>query len=575
MDIGDAGRGKAWYEDIFLIILLFLSLVLNCYQLVQISDITFVGYNDPAAYGNLAINVVQGKGLVVDFIDSFHVIRPAIPQATDHWFSFNVYLIAFFMLLVGKTALAVKLPTLMSFIIFPVLLYLLGRMAIPRLVSFCAAFTIMFHPVFLKLSITGYPDFVFHSFALAVIMVYLKSKENEINYIFLGILGALLFLIKSYAFLLFIVLFLETLLSGRLIALLKSRQAWVGLCLFLVIISPLLIRNMQIFDDPSLSYYKNLMFTLGYGSNAYSDHYRVFWDGPPTLHALISDHGIQGIANKALTTISQIWTGNHYFSYQPGIPGMMFSGIVVLVALGGAIRWWRTPLARITLLLLLVTMLFSGLCFAYQYRYYLLVTAFLFLFFFSVFLPSTGRSVNPFSERVSFTFRGCLHYLGYAASFLFLFFLISFRTLPWLNNFENPREGEFPQGDVQFMNILLEQVIRHTESEERVFSCLPPCLAFHTNRQAVMVPYGSMKDVMNIARIYKVKYYLDVVGKAHFFLHSFPEFVHVETFQNRFQRGDLYYIKHAEGEILEEERFNMPNNFMFPSSQAQGKDEMG
>ncbi|MFC1853901.1 hypothetical protein ACFL27_27265 [candidate division CSSED10-310 bacterium] len=360
---------------------------------------------------------------------------------------------------------------------------------------------------------------------------------------------------------------------------LKSRHFWVGLALFLLIISPLIVRNILVFNDPSLSYYYNLMVTLGYGENAYHDHYQVFWEGPPSLRNLMAQHGFSGIVHKAGQIFLQVFYGNYYFSYQPGLVSLMFSGALLAAAVLGLFFCLKNRLARITILILMVTMTFSCFCFAYQYRYYLLSTSLLFLFVFQWLFPNPGSGrkavgAAALTKQVA-TGKKPVQMVSFIIASVFLLFLFLTQTWPYLVGFEDPTRGSFPQQENHFMMACMEMVKLQTVKNERIFTSVPAAVTFHTGRPAVIVPYGDVGQMLQIARLYNVHYYLDTVGRACYILKSYPEFKLIDRFQNPFQRGDLYFLDYTEQSLFNDNRHRTPNRFMFPSGKARGKKEMG
>ncbi|MFC1853900.1 glycosyltransferase family 39 protein, partial [candidate division CSSED10-310 bacterium] len=84
-----------------------------------------------------------------------------------------------------------------GFLLFPLLIYVLGKQTLSRPAAFFAALTILLHPIFLNLSLTGYPDHMYNAVALGLLILFNHSFSESRFLIYAGILAGILFLIKS------------------------------------------------------------------------------------------------------------------------------------------------------------------------------------------------------------------------------------------------------------------------------------------------------------------------------------------------------------------------------------------
>lgn len=568
-----------WRCDPLLWTLVALSSSIGAIHLWLIFAVSFVGYNDPAAYGDVANHLLAGSGFQVNFIDAFHELSTGLPRPTDHWFSLYSLIVAAISLPFGLSAFTVKLPSLIAFCCFPVLLYVLGSQTFSRWTGFFAALVILLHPTYLHLSLLGYPDHLFNCLALIVVLLVVRAEDKPHFLSVAAFFSGLLVLTKSLALVFLCSIALALVSRGHWRGCLRPKAVLWAVLVFLLTVSPLVVRNLLTFQDPSLGYYRYLMVTLGYGDNAYHDHYQVFREGPPTLERLITVSGAGGIATRVGSTFLDVFRGNHYFSYQPGLPRLMHAWLLFILSAAGLLMLRRHFVTRVTFFLTVMLIAFSSLLFAYQYRYFLLPIALLFLTMFEfVAVVWTGIVRRYLAGRI----KGASERTGigaislsasrHAPGALCLLLVLVLYSLPRVGAlFETPRR--YPRAEEQFMMQVMNMVIVNTDRDERLMSALPACIAFHTGRPSIMVPYGSMADVFDIAHRYEVTWFLDVVGHSDHFFGEFPELLEVDRVRRPGQLAVLYRLMSTPP--WSGRRFDMPNRFLFPSSHAMGDAEDG
>ncbi|MFC1854158.1 glycosyltransferase family 39 protein, partial [candidate division CSSED10-310 bacterium] len=272
-----------------------LVVVLWCWRIIRTTD--FVGYADPAAYGQVAHNIAAGRGPVQDFIDFFYQRTPTITHLTDHWYSlFTILLLPFFFGW-GKSALAVKLPVLLAYLLLPLSVYFLGARLFNSHTGFLAALTTALHPYILEYSINGWPDIPATVLTVWVLLCYLKTREHRLWYLLLGFTLGLLCWFRASGFLIGAGLILDFMWHSRK-ELLRSCFLWLGIVTFILGYGPALYSNLHYFGVPFKSSHTNLSATMGYFGNPQEEHWQILWDNPPALAAKIRTEGFQTIFYK-------------------------------------------------------------------------------------------------------------------------------------------------------------------------------------------------------------------------------------------------------------------------------------
>ena len=261
--------------------------------------ITHVGESDASGYAEMADSLVHGKWLSVEYISFFFIKYPGIPRPEDHWPPLYSFLMAPFYLLLGKTAFASKLPSLIiSSLLLPLATYFLAKtFSKNKWASMGAAFTVMFYPSLFMWSLYCLSD-ITYSFVvcLAVLFAVKGMEDNRYFYpmgFFLGLgyyaKGVTLALIPAFPLFYLIA-------SGSWKSLVRDRRFLLGMLLAFLIIAPWWMRNAIHFGNPFHSTQNYWSGYIGYGSGG---SYHVYWDkSKPSFFATKLPLGIGYVAKK-------------------------------------------------------------------------------------------------------------------------------------------------------------------------------------------------------------------------------------------------------------------------------------
>jgi len=274
-----------------------LVLVFKCYITYPVKH---VGESDASGYAEMADSLVHGNWLNVEYISFFFIKYPGIPRPEDHWPPLYSFLIAPFYLLLGKTAFASKLPSLIiSSLLLPLATYFLAKsFSRNRWASMGAAFTVMFFPSMFMWSLYCLSDITYSFvFCLAVLFAVKGMDDSRYFYpmgFFLGLgyyaKGATLALIPAFPLFYLIV-------RGSWKALVKDRRFLLGMLLAFLVIAPWWLRNTIHFGNPFHTTQNYWSGYIGYGSGS---SYHVYWDEQlkPSFFATKLPLGIKQVAKK-------------------------------------------------------------------------------------------------------------------------------------------------------------------------------------------------------------------------------------------------------------------------------------
>ena len=281
-----------------------LVLFAKCYI---VYPIVHVGESDASGYAEMADSLVHGKWLSVEYISFFFIKYPGIPRPEDHWPPLYSFLIAPFYVLLGKTAFASKLPSLIiSSLFFPLAAYFLTKsFSKNKWASMGAAFTVMFYPSLFMWSLYCLSDITYSFvFCLAVLFAVKGIEDSRYFYpmgFFLGLgyyaKGATLALIPAFPIFYLIVRgsWKGVLARG---APYIDKRFLLGMLLAFLVIAPWWMRNAIHFGNPFHSTQNYWSGYIGYGSGS---SYHVYWDEPtkPSFFSTKLPLGVRHVAKKA------------------------------------------------------------------------------------------------------------------------------------------------------------------------------------------------------------------------------------------------------------------------------------
>jgi len=278
--------------DFYLITLLLISIVAFIVQAYFVSQIKFIGTSDPAHYAEVAENLILGKGFVMDYINEYFVKFNSITHPEEYGFPGVSLILIPSILLFGKTAFAVKLPSMIiGIILFPILTYFLGKEFFNKRIGFLAAVSILFYPAIFNLSFGGERDTMFAFFVVAGIYFFYKgTKEDSVKWFLL--MGAVLgfsYLIRQVTLVIFPVLLLAYyLIKGNF-----SKKFLYGLGISALIMFPWLLRNYFVFGGPFYTVNKYSGQIFGFVPFYEYVWFNIYWDSGFSIFNIL---GLKGAA---------------------------------------------------------------------------------------------------------------------------------------------------------------------------------------------------------------------------------------------------------------------------------------
>jgi 4-amino-4-deoxy-L-arabinose transferase-like glycosyltransferase len=271
-----------------IVLLLIGGLAAFLWKLGIVSALQFVGFGDPAAYSEMAESLLQGRGFEVDYISMyFRKFSPDISHPEDTWPPLYPVLIAPFFAVMGKSAVAAKLPSLLlSCFVFPLIVYLLARrIARSEAVALVSGISILlFGPVF-SWSLYAGADIAFGLLVVLALYFTVKGFEDSRWFIPMGAALALSYYAKA----------LGIVAAGGVIAYYVLRRLLyrprfplnrddlrfgLGVALLLAMLLPWFVRNTIHFDDPLFSNHKHVAGYVGWEPWE-EKTYAVYWDEEP------------------------------------------------------------------------------------------------------------------------------------------------------------------------------------------------------------------------------------------------------------------------------------------------------
>ena len=483
----------------------------------------------------MADSLVHGKWLSVEYISFFFIKYPGMPRPEDHWPPLYSFLIVPFYLLLGKTAFASKLPSLIiSSLLLPLATYFLTKsFSKNKWASMGAAFTVMFYPSLFMWSLYCLSD-ITYSFVVCLAVLFAVKGMDDSRYfypmgLFLGLgyyaKGATLVLIPAFPLFYLIA-------SGSWKSIVKNRRFLLGMLLAFLVIAPWWMRNAIHFGNPFHSTQNYWSGYIGYGSGG---SYHVYWDEPkPSFFATKLPLGIGYVAKKAkeymdtnlqwalvdmpskpgsdppinlkyFITFEAIRTCFRDFPRYPlGIP-IGFLGIPAVI---GLICLWRNRKIYIVPLVSGALILFLSIFWAPIDRLVLptvpLVAALgwtSYSAFFTKFKDWIGK-VNWFARYANLV----PVLLLVCGTLIVVFYNANANIRLWQ---QSVREGKYPYVDSERKKnrIIAGHWLRdNTSPDAIVMDAEPWDLHFYSDRKTVHIPYDTMERILLVMRAYGVTY---------------------------------------------------------------------
>ena len=262
--------------DTYLILILILGISVFIAQAYFVSKVNYVGSLDLQHFANVAGNFLKGNGFTLDYIDEFFVRFSSISHPEEWGFSGASLIISPFILLFGKTAFAVKLPNMIiGAILFPIVVYFMGKEMFDRKIGFLAAASMLFYPLIFPVSFGGERDTMFAFLLFLGFYLFYKGLKTKDYFYPMGVVLGFAFLVRPTA----VIVFPALVLIYYLIEKKFSREFLFGLALSALIMSPWLLRNQLIFGDPLFTPNRYEVWINDYFRYEESLWFHVYWGG--------------------------------------------------------------------------------------------------------------------------------------------------------------------------------------------------------------------------------------------------------------------------------------------------------
>jgi len=241
--------------------------------------VQYVGHADASAYAEMADSIVHGRGLAVDYISFYFLKYPQIVRAEDHWPPLYSFFIAPFFLIMGKSAFAAKLPSLLiSCLFFPLVGYFLGRrLSGNKIVGVAVALNILVYPDFFTHSLFCLSDITFAFMVFLTVLFAVKGMDDGRYFYPMGLCIGLSYYAKGAGLVLipaYILFYLICRPSLR--GLIRDKKFLHGLGLTFLVLLPWFIRNTIHFHNPIFSTQQFSAGYIGYESWE-TGTYSLYW----------------------------------------------------------------------------------------------------------------------------------------------------------------------------------------------------------------------------------------------------------------------------------------------------------
>ena len=266
-------------------------------QLASVAEMP--GHGDSAFYYTVAKNIVDGRGLIVDYVVYFFLgLVPLTHYAGDFWNPLAEILLSLPMFVLGKSVFNALLASIAAGLVPAVVGFFAGlRFARSLMVGVLAGLLTFFTPYEVLVSALTEAIVFYGAFGSLALYLAYKGRARPRYYLLAAMCTGLAHFVRQDG-----VLLLGTLMACVLIAPMSwpRRLAWActALAVHLVVISPLLVRNVLSYGSPLQPGPANTAFMTDY-EDFHAFGKEMNWD---TLRA---EWGIRGIVTRRLHTASE------------------------------------------------------------------------------------------------------------------------------------------------------------------------------------------------------------------------------------------------------------------------------
>ena len=526
-----------WKVDPFLLLIIVAGLAILCFKLRIAKPIDWIGGTDEAVLAEAADSFARGKGLSNDFIQYSYFYSPLqYPQITQpeaHYPHLYSLLIVPFYLLLGKTALAAKLPAmLVASILLPIFLYLLvTQLSTSRLTGLAAGLCVMVFPEIFEHSLIPDDDGIFHCVLIASCFFIIRAIDNS-NYFYpAGILIGLSYYAKGNALILIPVYGLFCLIRGGA-KILGNPKLWHCLVLILLIMTPWFIRNTVHFGSPTFSTQQYAAGYIGY-QGWEEGTYSLYWDQErPTLIDKFRQAGFPEVWKKStgflltylwwsFIDIDELWDefeAKDFLTYYTGIPAAIGLFIFLLANLyflcrhlffkdtkydqsgfiyriGILLKPWYQPNFHLLWLVSTTCLVFLAVCWEPIER-----LAYPFI------VINMALGWTTFHLLVSQTLARSRwsHHTSSITSCLIVVLMLPILLKSWGAVYEDYKDGRFPYGEKRISWMRAGKWIKENLPNSITMFREPAQLHFYSEEKTIQVPLADLNQIITVMKYYGV-----------------------------------------------------------------------
>ena len=270
--------------NLHIILLLAVGLAFFLIKCHIIYPIKFVGHADAASYAEMADSLIHGRGFEVDYISWYFVkYDPKIVRPEDHWPPLYSIAIAPFFAILGKSAFAAKLPSLIiACFLLPLVIYSLAKeLSGSKYVGLAAGFHVLLYPAIFGASLRCLSDVIYVFVFCAAVLFSAKSLDDENSFYYAGVFLGLAYYAKGSGLLLipaYVLFHIIARFSVRKVV--TNRKFLLSLLIAFLVLLPWFIRNYVHFGDPLFTTQR---FSAGYGGYKGWEEgtYELYWGEKP------------------------------------------------------------------------------------------------------------------------------------------------------------------------------------------------------------------------------------------------------------------------------------------------------
>lgn len=465
-----------------------------------ISRVDFIGHADYADNAVRARSIIQGQGDTIPYVAQFYERFAAIRHPAETWPPLQVWLIAIFFRLFSISTAIAKLPNVLVMAGLIALVAWIGAWRWSRRVGLVAAFLLALTPLFFEYTLFPVNDLVFTllfaAFAVALYRAWCEPRDvaNEGRFrrlrpwlpdLVVGLTAGLLVLAKPSGGVLIVGAAVTALLLNRRA---KRGTPWVGvgvaaaaaLCYL-----PWAIRNLVAFGAPFHSTESHDAWVLKYDPKQPAEGiYQVFFlHGLPHPRVLVG-YGYDHILSVQWQQFVRLWDD---VTAGALVPRLLLPFLVLGLILGVARRpGFGTLLAGAAVPYALFVLLYWH----YEVRYFVVFVPWLLLYAASGIEWTYDALVTWFAGLWQRTL------VPIAAAALLLAVAV-----PEVRDIQNRAAANM--GGNQSV-VIARWLEANTPPDAVIMTRNPWEISWHSNRQAVMLPVGSLDDIQAVMRQYGV-----------------------------------------------------------------------